>query len=114
MSVQNLFFARPAPKKPLPPLYSITGCEKRHHDVLQAPLFATFHTSSLLSLSESEIRGGKLMADLGHLQEELVGGHPHPHYRKAQRRHLGVDRVLQKNTHIADDHLKYYLKQVSL
>jgi hypothetical protein len=28
MSVQNLFFARPAPKKPSPPLFSITGCEK--------------------------------------------------------------------------------------
>ncbi len=29
ISVQNLFFARPAPKKPSPPLFSITGCGKR-------------------------------------------------------------------------------------
>ncbi len=28
MSVQNFFFARPVPKKPSPPLFSITGCEK--------------------------------------------------------------------------------------
>jgi hypothetical protein len=28
MSVQNLFFARPLPKKPSLPLFSITGCEK--------------------------------------------------------------------------------------
>ncbi len=29
MSVQNLFFARPAPQKPSPPLFSTTGCGKR-------------------------------------------------------------------------------------
>jgi hypothetical protein len=28
MSVPNLFFARPEPKKPSQPLFSITGCEK--------------------------------------------------------------------------------------
>jgi hypothetical protein len=28
MSVQKLFFARPAPKTSLPPLFLITGCEK--------------------------------------------------------------------------------------
>ncbi len=40
MSVQNLFFARPAPKKPLPPLFPKTGCEKRRKYVLLAPFFA--------------------------------------------------------------------------
>jgi hypothetical protein len=28
MSVQNLFFDRPSPKKPSLPLFLITGCEK--------------------------------------------------------------------------------------
>ncbi len=39
MSVQNLFFARPAPKKPMPPLFLITGRGKRRKDVLPAPFF---------------------------------------------------------------------------
>ena len=102
MSVQNLFFARPALKK----LFSITGCEKRHQDVLPAPFFAIFHTSDLLSLPESEIRAGKLLVDPGHLQEELVGGCPHHRYIKACRRRPRVDRGLQKNTHIPDNHAK--------
>ena len=106
MSVQNLFFARPAPKKPSPPLFPITGCGKRRKDVLPAPFFAIFHTSDLLSLPESEIRAGKLLVDPGHPQEELVGGRPHHHYIKARRRRPRVDRALQKNTHIADDHAK--------
>jgi hypothetical protein len=106
MSVQNLFFARPAPKKPYPPLFSITGCEKRHQDVLPAPFFAIFHTSDLLSLPESEIRACKLLVDPGHPQEELVGGRPHHHYIKARPRPPRVDRVLQKNTHTADNHAK--------
>jgi hypothetical protein len=42
MSVQNLFFARPAPKKPSPPLFSITGCVKRSQNVLPTPFFAYF------------------------------------------------------------------------
>jgi hypothetical protein len=42
MSVQNLFFARPGPKKPSPPLFSITDCGKRGKDVLPAPFFAYF------------------------------------------------------------------------
>ena len=104
MSVPNLFFARPAPKKPSPPLFSITCCGKRHQDVLPAPFFAIFHTSDLLFLPESEIRAGKLRVDPGHPQEELVGGCPHHHYIKARRRHPRVDRVLQKNIQIADDH----------
>jgi len=106
MSVQNLFFARPAPKKPSLPLFSITGCEKRHQDVLPAPFFTIFHTSDLLSLPESEIRAGKLLVDPGHLQEGLVGGHPHHRYIKACRRRPRVDRALKKNTRIADDHAK--------
>ncbi len=106
MSVQNLFFARPAPKKPSPPLFSITGCEKRHQDVLPASFFAIFHTSDLLSLPESEIRAGKLRVDPGHPQEELVGGRPHHHYIKARRRRPRVDRALQKSTHTPDNHAK--------
>jgi hypothetical protein len=106
MSVQNLFFARQAPKKLSPPLFSITDCEKRHQDVLPAPFFAIFHTSDLLFLPESEIRAGKLRVDPGHPQEELVGGLPHHHYIKARRRHPRVDRALQKNTHTPDNHTK--------
>jgi hypothetical protein len=106
MSVQNLFFARPAPKKPSPPLFSITGCKKRHQDVLPAPFFAIFHTSNLLFLPESEIRAGKLPVDPGHPQEELVGGRPHHHYIKARCRRPRVDRALQKNTHTPDNHAK--------
>ncbi len=74
--------------------------------VLPAPLFAIFRTGSLLSLPESEIRAGKLLVDPWHLQEDLVGGRPHHRYRRACRRRPGVDRVLQKNTHIADDYAK--------
>ncbi len=57
MSVQNLFFARPAPKKPSPPLFSITGCEKRCKDVLPAPFFAYFTPSAfyLLTKVKSEL-----------------------------------------------------------
>jgi hypothetical protein len=59
-----------------------------------------------LSLPESEIRAGKLLVDPGHLQEEIVGGHPHHRYRRARRRRPGVERALQKITHIAGDHAK--------
>ena len=52
MSVQNLFFATPVPKKPSPPLSSITGCGKRRQDVLPATFFTIFHTSDLFSLPE--------------------------------------------------------------
>ena len=106
MSVQNLFFARPAPKKPSPPVFSITGCEKRHQDVLPAPFFAIFHTSDFLSLPESEIRAGKLLVDPGHLQEELVGGRPHHRYIKACHRRPRADGGPKKNTRIADEHAK--------
>ncbi len=106
MSVQNLFLARPAPNKPSQPLFSITGCEKRHQDVLPAPLFTIFHTSGLSSLLESEISAGKLLVDPRHPQEELVGGRPHHHYIKALPRRPRVDRALQKNTLTADNHAK--------
>jgi hypothetical protein len=109
MSVQNLFSAR----LKLPLLFSMIGSGKRHQDVLPASLFAVFRTSGLLSLPVGEIRADKLPVDPGHLQGELVGGHPHHCYRRAHRRHRCpvVDRVLQKNTHIADDHAKNSLKQ---
>jgi hypothetical protein len=99
-------FARPLPKMPSLPLFSITGCGKRRQDVLPAPLFAIFCTSVLLSLPESEIRAGKLLVDPGHLQEEHLGGRPHHCYRRACHRFPGVDRALQKNTRIADDDAK--------
>jgi hypothetical protein len=106
MSVQNLFLARPVTKKLSPPLFSITGCEKRHQDVLPAPFFTIFHTSDLFSFPESEIRAGMLRVDPGHPQEELEGGRPHHHYIKARRRRPRVVRALQKNTHTPDNHTK--------
>jgi hypothetical protein len=96
MSVQNFIYARLPPKKPSPPLFSITDCGKRRQDVLPSPLFAIFCTSGLLSLPEIEIRASKLLVDLGHLQEELVGGRPHHPYRRAGRQRLVIDRELQK------------------
>ncbi len=110
MSVQNLFFARPAPKKPSPRLFSITGCGKRRQDVLPAPLFSIFHSSGLSSLLKSEIRAGKLLVDPGHPKEELVGGLTHHHYIKACLRRPRVDRALQKNTHTADNRAKKLLE----
>jgi hypothetical protein len=73
-------------------------------------IFSIFHTIGLSSPPESEIRAGKLLVDPGHLQEELVGGRPHNGYIKACRRGPRVDRALQKNTHIADDHAKKLLE----
>jgi hypothetical protein len=72
MSVQNLFSAR----LKLPPLFSIIGSGKRRRDVLPASLLAVFRTSGLFFLPVSEIRADKLPVDLGHIQGELVGGHP--------------------------------------
>jgi hypothetical protein len=69
-------------------------------------IIAVFHTSDLLFLPQSEIRAGKLLVGPGHLQEEGVGGRPHHRYRRACSHHPVVDRVLQKNTHIADEHGK--------
>ncbi len=69
-------------------------------------IFCIFHTISLFSPPKNEIRAGKLLVDPGHLQEELVGGRPHHRYIKACRRRPRVDRALQKNTRIADEHAK--------
>ena len=69
-------------------------------------IFCIFHTSGLLTSYKKEIRAGKLLVDPGHLQEELVGGPPEHRYIKACHRRPRVDRALQKNTHIADDHGK--------
>jgi hypothetical protein len=114
MSVQNLFFARPTHKKPSLPLFSITGCGKRHQDVFPAPIFTIFHNSGLLFLPESEIRACKLLVDPGHLQGELVEGRSQDHYRKAGRCHPGVDRALQKTHILLMTMLKIYLKYVPL
>jgi hypothetical protein len=69
-------------------------------------IIAVFHTVDLLFLPQSEIRAGKLLVNPGHLQEERVGGRPYHRYRKARFHRPVVDRALQKNTHIADDHGK--------
>jgi hypothetical protein len=69
-------------------------------------IFCIFHTSGLLTPPKNEIRAGKLLVDPGHLQEGLVGGHPHHRYIKACRRRPRVDRALEKNIHTADDHAK--------
>jgi hypothetical protein len=106
MSVQNLFLPGEPPKSHCRLFFSITSCRKRHKDVLPVPFFAYFTPSGLLFPPESEIRAGKLLVDPGHLQEELVGGRPHHRYIKAYRRRPRVDRGLQKNTRIADDHAK--------
>jgi hypothetical protein len=66
-------------------------------------IIAVFHTSGLLCLPKSEIRAGKLLVDPGHLQEEHVGGHPPYRYIKAHCHRPVKDRMLQKNTHIADN-----------
>ncbi len=60
----------------------------------------------LFSPPKNEIRAGKLLVDTGHLQEELLGGHPHHHNIKACPSCPLVDRALQKNTRIADEHAK--------
>jgi hypothetical protein len=65
MSVQNLFFARPAAKKPSPPLFPITGCEKRCKDVLLVPFFGYFIPSAfyLLLKVKSELASCLLTQD---------------------------------------------------
>jgi len=104
MSVQNLFFAGQAPKKSAPPLFSINGCGKRHQDVLPAPFFA-YLTPAAFCLLKIKSELASCLLTQGH-QEELVGGCPHHRYKKACRRRPRVDRALQKNTHIADNHAK--------
>jgi hypothetical protein len=68
-------------------------------------MFSQLHNcTGLLSLPQNKIIAGKLLIDLVHLQEEHLGGRPHYRYRRACRHRRVVDRVLQKNTQIADDH----------
>ncbi len=110
MSVQNLFFARPAPKKPIAAAFSNNWLWKKAKKCSPTCIFRIFHTIGLLSPPEREIRAGKLLVDPGHLQEELVGGHPHHRYIKACRCRPRIDRGLQKNTHIPDDHAKKLLE----
>jgi hypothetical protein len=76
MSVQNLSFSKPLPKKPSLTLFSVIGGSKRRQDVLLGSLLAVFGISDIFSCSESEIRAGKLLVGPGYLQEELVGGAP--------------------------------------
>jgi hypothetical protein len=64
-----------------------------------------FSSAAFFSCTKNEIRAGKLLVGPGHLQEELVGGHPHHRYRNSRCRRPVVDRSA-KNTHIADDHAK--------
>jgi hypothetical protein len=93
-------------KLPSPPLFSIIGSEKKASRCSPSLINAVFHTSDLLFLPQSKIRAGKLLVDPGHLQEEGVGGCPHHHYKRARCHRPVVDRALQKNTHVADDHGK--------
>ncbi len=76
MSVQNLFFARPAPKKPSLPLFSITGCGKRRQDVLPAPFFTYFTPAAfcLLMKVKSELASCLMMK--GTLKKSLQGVTP--------------------------------------
>jgi hypothetical protein len=76
--------------------------------------FFKFHTDGLLTLPKKEIRAGKLLVDPGHLQEGLVGGHPHHRYIKACRRRPRVDRALKKIHILLMPMPKNDLKQVSL
>jgi len=67
-------------------------------------IIAVFHTNDFLFLPQSEIRAGKLLVCPGHLQEEGVGGHPHHRSRRACCHHPVADRLLPKNTHVANEH----------
>jgi hypothetical protein len=76
--------------------------------------FCIFHTSGLLTPPKKEIRAGKLLVDPGHLQEGLVGGHPHHRYINACCRRPRVDKALKKTHVLLMTMPKNYLKQVSL
>jgi hypothetical protein len=99
MSVQNLFFARAAPKNPSPPLFSITGCVKRSQNVLPAPFFAYFTPAAFYLILKVKSELASCLMTKG-----TLGGRPHHSYIKACCRRFRVDRALQKNTLIADDH----------
>jgi hypothetical protein len=101
MSVQNLIFARLSAKLPSPPLFSIIGNGNRCQDVLPARLLPYFTPATYYFFLKVK---SELASCL--LTHEHVGGCPHHRYRKARCHRPVVDRALQKNTHIADDHGK--------
>ncbi len=76
MSVQNLFFARPAPKKPSPPLFSTTGCRKKHKDVLPAPFFAYFTPSAFYILLKVKSELASCLLTQGTFKKSLQGVAP--------------------------------------
>ena len=106
MSVQNLFLPGRRPKSHRHLYFQLLAVEKVVKMFSQLHFLPYFTPATFFSLPESEIRAGKLLVDPGHLQEELVGGCRHHHYIKACRRRPKVDRALQKNKSIADDHAK--------
>jgi hypothetical protein len=106
MSVQNLFFLPGVGQAAIATAIVNNRQWKKASKRSPSSIIAVFHTGDLLFLPQSEIRAGKLLVDPGHLQEERVGGRPHHRYRKAPCHRPVVDRALQKNTHIADDHGK--------
>jgi hypothetical protein len=71
MSVLNLFFARPAPKKPLPPLFSITGCGKRRKDVLPGPFYAYFTPSAFYLLLQVKLELASCLLTQGTFKKSL-------------------------------------------
>ncbi len=76
MSLQNLFFARPVPKKPLPPLFSITGCVKRSKNVLPAPIFAYFTPAAFYLLLKVKSELASCLMTKGTFQKSLQGVAP--------------------------------------
>jgi hypothetical protein len=76
MSVQNLFFARPAPKKPAVPLFSITGCGKRRQDVLPAPFFAHFTPAAYYLLLKVKAELESCLLTQGTFKKSLSGVAP--------------------------------------
>ncbi len=76
MSVQNLFFARLAPKKPSPTLFSITGCGKRRQDVLPAPFFAYFTPAAFCPLLKVKLELASCLMMKGTFKKSLQGVTP--------------------------------------
>jgi hypothetical protein len=106
MSVKNLFFCQAVGYAALATAVFNNWPWKKALRCSPSAIIAVFHTSDLLFRPQSEIRAGKLLVDPGHLQEEGVGGRPHHRYRRACCHHPVADRLLQKNTRIADEHSK--------
>jgi hypothetical protein len=114
MSVKNLFFARSSAKLPSPPLFSIIGRGKRRQDVLPAPLLPYFIPAAFYFFIKVKSELASYLLAPEHLQEEHVGGRPHHRNRRARCRRPLVDRALQKNTNIADNHGKKLPEQLSV